>query len=771
MTGVESLLHVWSIAHGIGASLLCAACFLLAGSLLIPRRWDESLGSGESPAIAGAALYALACWFGVTLGVPVSRAAMGFVITVVVLSAFRGRWLRSALSARGVASQPARRWWLAYCGLYVLAYLFTMPPVTSADLPIAWTGNVDLLTYIRYTRYVWDLGPSNLVGFDYLNFVYLQTPAVFYLLGALSLPFGADPLSAAMPAQFAFTALIGLVAARISASVFKLSRPAAVAIGAVLISGPFFRYVAGAYFLSTLMATPALLYLLWVTVEHRPRRFLDAALAVRFAAAYVLLLLIYPFLLFAGVAAQVAAIALAAIADVQSGHGVRLAWREAVLGAARKTAVVLAACAALALCFYERLGWSLNMVHTLSEIGIAGWPLQLVSPLAMLALPGVRVDHAGCATCVGIEITSSAYRLPAIAAFSAIAGVLAWLYFRRFRRETTTPQRTFVGLAAGALVVYCAYYWRLGPSYQQWKFASYTVLPLSFVIYAGALHLIRQSRMSMRSTAAMAGVAVALVGGNLAIHASHDPDLMRFPGALRNIERVNERPPFSEMTLKMDEEPAAFLTWLALYFLPSKRVHVVSEIFSPNEPLDLGQIAPARPLLIQGYSCDGIGHDETMTVGGVGCLVSAPPSLVTETPYPFNRSFMFIEFDAMTTREAGGRWNTRPTLALKLTADPRRVSLGRDLYVNLLIQPFLPAGTKPQRLLFSWGSDRHGETLVADRDWVSLPISTTDWEGEWLSTLPVSIGFPDGRTLLFQELSVTAAPAGPIVLAAARVTN
>lgn len=55
-----------------------------------------------------------------------------------------------------------------------------------------------LLTYVRFTRYVLQLGPSNLAaypGYSYLGFVYLQTPAVFYLLGALSFFFHLDLLA------------------------------------------------------------------------------------------------------------------------------------------------------------------------------------------------------------------------------------------------------------------------------------------------------------------------------------------------------------------------------------------------------------------------------------------------------------------------------------------------------------------------------------------------------------------------------------------------
>ena len=58
----------------------------------------------------------------------------------------------------------------------------------------------------------------------------------------------------------------------------------AFAIACIFVSGPFFRYVASNYFLSTLMAMPVLLYLVWTTVQERADRMLDASLAVRFGA-------------------------------------------------------------------------------------------------------------------------------------------------------------------------------------------------------------------------------------------------------------------------------------------------------------------------------------------------------------------------------------------------------------------------------------------------------------------------------------------------------
>ena len=779
------LAHTLSIAHGVGASLACVACFYLGGRALVPSRWYDSLGRGESPAVLGAALYVLVCWFGIGFGIPLTRLAIGFSSVVLVLAVARYRWLLADFKARATHRPAALYWLLTFVALYVLAYVFTMPPATAEYLPPAWTGNIDLLTYVRYTNYLLRLGPSTLAGFSQRNFVYLQTPGVFYVLGWLSLLFGQQPLSAVMPAQFALSALIGLFAARISHSVFAVSRTATLAIACILISGPFFRYVAGAYFLSTLMSTPILLYLLWTTVSHRSPRLPDVGLAIRFGSAYVLLLFMYPFLLFVGLATQAAAIVLTLVAEAQSGDRGSSAWREAGRHAVRTTCAVLLPLGLVALCSFRRLAWSINMVRSLSQAGVAGWPLDIISPLAVLGLPDMAVDHGH------IEISHLIARVWAVAAFCAVALVLGFLYFWQFRRRTTPAQRTLVGLAGGALLLYCAYFVYLGPSYQQWKFASYSVLPLSFVAFAGGLQLLQQSRPFARATRTAVGrrivtallgmVAVSLVGGNLLIHAQREPALVRFPGTLRNLATVDALPFFRELAVQMDDSNP-FGPFLALYFLPSKRVHVISSSFRPNEPLSFERVSRQRPLLIQNYGCEGVGHDDTMTVPGVGCLLLAPPSLALATSYPFNQSLLFVHFEGLGLREPQGRWNSRSSTTLELTADLRRAYVYRDTYVNLRLNPYLPPGTLRQRLLFTWGANEHAEVALGAGGWVSLPVGPADWMGDRLSKLAIAIALPDSASphwveapggryrevrplaVMFEELSVTVSPAGRVVM-------
>lgn len=760
-TIADALAHAGSVVHGAGASLACAAGLHLGGSALIPRRWDASFRVGESPAVLGAALYVLLCWFGIQFGIPVRTVAIGCAIAVLAVVCVRHRWFRGTRGLRAALSHAAG-WVVGFCVLYVLAYLFTMPPATDEYLPLAWSGNVDLLNYLRHTRHLLDLEPSNHVGFGYLGDVYLQTPAVFYLFGGFSLLFGADPMSAAMPVRLAFIALGGVLVARVSHAVFRMSVPAAIAIGGILISGPFIRYVAGAYFLSTLMSIPILLYLLWTTVAFRPQRWLDGPVAVRFGSAYVLLLFIYPFLFFVGLAAQVGVVALTFALDLQLREATWSSWRAAGRNAGRVICTILAPLGLLALGLRQRLEWAAEMVRSLSQPGVAGWPLDIISPLAVLGLPGTLTN--------GGQVESPAGRAWAIGIFCTIAAMLGLVYFGRFRHRTTPAQRTFAGLASVTFISYCAYFIVVGPSYQQWKLASYTALPLSFVVLATAICLFRQSTAFARVTRTALGRGsvtallitgtVGLIGGNLWMHALSDADLLRFPGTLRNIAMVDKLPFFREMSIEMEREPNDIQTGLALHFLPSKRVHVVASTFRPNEPLSLEHISRLRPHLKQNYGCEGVGHDETITVPGVGCLLLAPPSPALDTVYPFNSSFLFVVPESMGEREPDGRWNSHSTVTLDLMADPRRVPFDREVYVNLRLSPYLAPETPWQRAVFSWGSGRRGEVTLQGREWISLPTRVVDWTGSWLWTLHISVDLPDGVNGDWLHLSVRRADGG-----------
>ena len=255
-------------------------------------------------------------------------------------------------------------------------------------------------------------------------------------------------------------------------------------------------------------------------------------------------------------------------------------------------------------------------------------------------------------------------------------------------------------------------------------------------------------------------VAIALIVGNVATHALTPRDAaVRIPAAWQNVERLNERSP-RDLTLKLAREPGEILAELVRYYLPRTNLHVIP---ADARLPDFGAIYRQSPLLIQNFGCEGVGHDDTVAVQEVGCLLLAPPSVTLDTSYPFYRTFLAIDFNNMSNREAGGRWSTRRPLRLTLAADPERARVDRSLHVNLLVNPFLPEGVPPQRFLVTWGANRKGVVEVSEAGWVSIPVDSGDWAGNRVWTLPIVIDFPDGRTILFQQLSLSEIARGALV--------
>jgi hypothetical protein len=745
--GAAVLLHLVDLIHGIAAFASCVALFYVAGLLLLPRRAGHDLVPGECPAFHGAALFVLVCWFAVRFNVALVPATIGFSLAVLAGALVRLRWVVSACRAR--IGRGTIRWATAFALLYLLIYLFITPSIDAGVLPPAWLGNIDLLTYARYTKYLLHLGPSNLPypNSSYIDLIYTHTPAVFYLLAIQSVFFRLDPVMAAMPAAFSYAALSGVAAARVCRSVFRLSPAAALAIAAVLISGPFFRYIAGEYFLSTLMSAPVAVYLVWMTVEHRSKRLVDPDAVAGFASAYVLLMFLYPVMLAVALTGQAGALLLMRLAAWSTS---RASTEPPGTRAASRDLSALVGFAIVAAVLWPRTWWSFTHLSYLSQKNVNGWPLELISPLAILGFPAAWFGHDRCPFCVGLELAGGGGAAAGV--FAALALGIGAAYFWKCRSSGTAAERTLVALAAGAFAAYYGYFLLTGVSYQQWKFASYSAMPWSFALLAAVAgesrsrvtmgrHEPRAHRMA--ASLMLPAAAVALVGGNLFAHATTDPPLTQLTAGLFNVSAVNAMPGFREVTVMMNEGADGLASWMALYLLPDKLVHVVSQRNEPNEPLSYDTVTPQRPLLVQDLGCDGVGHGDVADVPVIGCLLFGPPSLALDTPYPFSRSYAFVTAAGLGQREPVGRWNADGIVTLTLLADITRVHLFDDVAVNLRVTPYLPPGTAQQRLLITWGSDHRADVVFTGPRTVSLAVRRADWSGTRMWRLPISIELPD----------------------------
>jgi hypothetical protein len=309
--------------------------------------------------------------------------------------------------------------------------------------------------------------------------------------------------------------------------------------------------------------------------------------------------------------------------------------------------------------------------------------------------------------------------------------------------------------------------------------AAIVVLPFVLLLWAAAAFVFRRSsfleriRMSppdrQLARALIAYAAAAVIIGNVAVHAVSGPVSVRWTATWRQLDRLG-RLPFRALTLKVADQPNGLSTMLAMYYMPGRRADVIGRDVAPDE-LPFDSVSREQPMFIHNFGCEGVGHDNTVSVQGVGCLLMAPPSITFGTSYPFNRTFLFLRFDGMTPREPGGRRNTRSTVSVRVTADPQRVRFDRDMYVNFLVDPLLQQGRQVQRLLLRWGNEHHGEIVVTEREWFSIPVRSGDWKGNRLWTMPIALDVLDRGKILFQELAVTESPRGRVAVSDARAAS
>jgi hypothetical protein len=301
--------------------------------------------------------------------------------------------------------------------------------------------------------------------------------------------------------------------------------------------------------------------------------------------------------------------------------------------------------------------------------------------------------------------------------------------------------------------------------------AALVVLPLVPLIWGAAVWAVRRSTAALDRVgtsvvdrrllnALVVYIAAGVVVGNVAVQAVRGRAAVHWPGAWRGLSQIG-RMPFNALTLKVADQPYGLSTALAMYYMPGKKAHVIGRGVSLDD-LPYEYVSRQQPMFIQSFGCEGVGHGDTVSIPRVGCLLLAPPSMTVETSYPFNRTFLFLDFDRMTSREPGGRWNTQSTLNLRVMSDPQRAGLDRELYLNFLVNPFVPPDATMPRLELQWGKKRGGVVLAGGRQWFSLPLGSSDWSGNRVWTIPVTIEFPEGRTILFHEVALTESARGTV---------
>ena len=208
-----------------------------------------------------------------------------FGATLWGLIAFRFAWLQSKLAALH-KNQEMREWLATFSHHLCSCVLLVRPPAGTAVLALPPNGALDLLTYARYAKELLIFGTADV---DFATFEYLRSPASAFLLAWHSLFYLGDPLDAAVPALIMVAALAGTVTVRLVGSLFGLSWRAAMAVAAITVCAPMFRWALTTYSLGELLSATSVLYLIGVVCSAVAARSLSASILLGIGAGGTLL--------------------------------------------------------------------------------------------------------------------------------------------------------------------------------------------------------------------------------------------------------------------------------------------------------------------------------------------------------------------------------------------------------------------------------------------------------------------------------------------------
>lgn len=724
--------HLIALIGGCAATMVAGLAICAIGAAITPRKdWFA-----PHSAIVGAALFTIVSWYTIKLDIPLKLSIPMTVIFFLTVLLIRAGGVDNARITSWKFPKTQGLLLLEYSLLYAVAYVLMLPSADEDHLPIVYYGNNDIFAYANLSSFLLRLGNSNIYNGDYLSNAYLETPGVFYLLDLVSLFFyKGEVLSALMPVLLGVSATIGLAISHIVKRIFRMPRFMATSLGMLFISGVFYQYIAGRYFLSQIMASAVFLALITQNADlraHVPGWLYNIQLWIPY---YLLVFYIYPPILVIMVLFQVGV-------DINYpllegwGRGQNSVYR--VLTLPIKTLawwMMLMASILIFIAIIDPVHFSDVVTRTakLSTDNFNGWHLGLISPFAISAIPGQQSVVGDVA-----QVADSAF-------FLGLLGLVSISYVKRVRANAGTLQAAYFFVMIFSFVAYFILFAQIGPSYRQWKFASYFPMLLAFLLLPSVfyisdarnfvLHGDPITRASWRDTG-LTSIVCVLVIGNLVFNSLYiSPSRRDFPSSLFNLRSLDGIGDWSDLFVKMNSFPETFLP---VYFIHSKVLHLLSASYYPRAHMGLDSISEKAPLFVEEEHCSG---DGGLEVAGVGCMYMRQPSLKPEHPYPFSDDHSFIVGN-MYPVESWGRWGGRNT-TLDVYIAQSTLQSASIHFLNLNLTPFLPFGRGAQRVEFSWGSDKHASSVLTSDGWVSLPVDRLDWIGQENGMLEVKLSCPD----------------------------
>jgi hypothetical protein len=762
--------RLWDIFTGITATLLVVAAAYGIGFSLTPTRFSNARSINPTTQIGaiGGVIAVLWGWYGLKLHIPFLASSTILTLITLTLAVIRRKTIVTAPSFEAVL-QNIPQFLAMYSIFYIALYIFLLPPVDNHHLPITRIFNNDIFNYFILASYAQHPGTPTIANFSFLDTpsMMLQfTPAILTLFAAVATIFRGDAMAATMPIIFGAGALLGCCIAHLAQRAFNLSRCFAICVSLAAISTPFFRYIVGNYFLSSLFSTFFLLLLLKDSVRFiqigadlRWPKFL-----VNFSPLYILIFYCYPPLCVIAIGLQAGLIFI--YFTISHYFFRRESGAKAIhplMAAVRLGQGLILSIALVAIVDPQHISQMVTFLRFISSRGGIGWPMDLISPLAIYASTPF----------MDLKVLQSQIIAIAVSALAILVVLL--VYVRRISSLTSPAGLSVFLLSSFSLLTYFAFFFHSGATYQQWKIASYLPLPLSFALLGAIGELVHEknSKILIPPQKLLLGICAGIVLSNAALHFRVEPKYEGFDADYTNLTALGMINGPADIYIKM----ASFSsTFFAVYFVHSKILHLLSPSYYSQETMDMRTVSPSRPLFLEGTDC--VEDEGNIPIKGVGCLYHQPPHLEIGRQYDFSKLIPgLLEVTGLSDTETWGIWSDAKKVKLNLLIGSMHDDLSNKNYINLLLRPFTAGPIKSQRVQVALGDHVIQTYSLNHQQWISVPFSATDLRNKESRELSIELTLPDAlapnsvdprsseRRLLgvgFVSLSVSQAPVGAV---------
>lgn len=762
----EILNHVFNVIIGMIAGIFVVLFVYFFGWLISNSKQKSEF---EHNIVLGSSSAVLWCWYSVNLGIGLLLAIKAVILFVIILIFIKFALLSKSADYGFPSLSLTIEFLYKYTLFYIIGYVFMMPYPSDNFLPIVRAGNNDILNYLVTSSYLQRLGPSNIAGFSFIDsasMISSFTPAVFDAIEGVAMIFNGETIIAIMPTIFGFLALIGCIITTLAQRAFLLSSGLAVGVAAVLISGPFLRYIIGNYFLSTLVGVLFVLLVLSRTVDElltkTKTQFFNLVLG--FVPYYFLIFYSYPPLLIIGIVLQIGFIFIYAhLLYILQPVG-RVLYIECVLTIFSWIVMALSSILIIGLIDPDHFRSVTNLLSHLSTKGTGGWALDFISPFAVIGAP------------ILLEIHELVYQLFTITVFLLSISILGYFYFKASKFCNILIGGTFYVLSSLSFIGYFVYYFLIGPSYQQWKLASYLPLFISFSFISAIASIVVANANEIKAQKLkiyVLGACAILVAANMAVHIMRDPPLERFSSKYANLKALDLIEP-KEIFVKMSNFSSTFFP---IYYNKNKILHFITPSYFPLEFLKFHDISPIKPLFVEGDPCE-LGGDN-ISIKDVGCLYVAPPSMRNDRRYLFSKEIPgLISSKGLSAVESWGRWSDTNIVELNFLIEKKFLSENVS-YINIEVQPFIFKSSSSQGLSVTLNGRNSFIGVVTQPVWISLPFDLDFLTGFEKRELILKFNLPDaiaphdydiniGETrklgLGFVAISLTNKPQGAVLL-------